>query len=270
MATTALHNYLEETKFTVSTSESNDNPPLRILEAHAGSARSALLERYRDNAARSGARCFLVSCSFDLKGPWGGVNDLFPDLLPEIRLQRPDLIERHSFELVSVLPELRRTLNVRNPNLTDLAEGTERTRNYPADRAYRIAHGLIDLLDGWKTKACPETPWFIACDSFDLSGAMGGFFFRELLRRRGSQLNLRLLIGVASGKGAETVATFDSGLSSDIISVDLPLDPSSDIDPSEAQSEAEAIEERIAGDPVAIRSNLSDLIRCWRAAGNSE
>src|SRR5262245_51027212 len=142
---------------------------LLIVEAAAGAARQRWLEGRLQELGASEALTFSLSCDFDSGGPWAGVKDLFALLLPDLQAQRPDLVERHSLELVYIMPQLRRSLTVRNPNLTDLAPGEERTRNYPADRAFRIVHGLIDLLDSWKIGTDADTSLAFACDGYDAS-----------------------------------------------------------------------------------------------------
>ena len=47
-------------------------------------------------------------------------------------------------------------MNIRGLSLTDLAPDGEKTRNFAIDRAVRNIHGLIDLLDEWKSFSCPE------------------------------------------------------------------------------------------------------------------
>src|SRR5262249_8644370 len=133
--------------------------------------------------------------------------------------------ERHALELVYAVPRLRKTLAVRNPNLTDLAPAEEKTRNYAADRAFRNIHGLIDLLDSWKTAICPDAPWFIACDSYDTAGTMSSLFFKELMRRRGAQLNLHLIAAVEPGRGEATRDTLGAAMPSALIALDLPHEP---------------------------------------------
>ena len=245
-------------------------PAMLILEGHVGSARRTWLKDCLEEMGRWGARTFLLSCDFDSGGPWAGVNQFFLGLLPEIQAKRPDLIERHSLELVYVLPELRRTLTVQNPNLTDLAQGAEKTRNYPADRVYRNAHGLIDLLDSWKSATCPDTAWVIGCESLDNAGAIGGFFFRELMRRREKQLNLRLLASVEYGNGAAMQTSFSRNIPAQVLTLDLVPDAPTMINPSDAAQEASDIERRVGEDPLETKILLCDLIRLWQAAGRSD
>jgi tetratricopeptide (TPR) repeat protein len=168
-----------------------------ILEANPGPKRCQFLRDALAEAQANHARAWLLDCRFEDGGPWAGVQGLFTAILSEILHQRPDLVEKHDYELVHLLPHLRRSIKVRNPNLTDLSPPEEKVRNYPADRAFRIVHGLVDLLDSWK--AGSEKTWVLACDGLDRAGHIGGVFFRELLRRRGRQMRLMLLAAVAPG-----------------------------------------------------------------------
>lgn len=238
---------------------------LLIVEAAAGPARRRWLEKRLPDMPGRQERTFSVSADFDGGGPWAGVNELFSMLYPEIQAQRPDLIERHTFELVHVLPQLRRVLVVRNPSLTDLAPPGERSRNYAADRAFRIAHGLIDLLDRWKSYIAPEAKWFISCDAYDAGGPMSRSFFKELWRRRGERLHLNLLLAVTTGKGKVVQSSF-SGLPGQLATINLSDRSQSEIDPATAAAMAVELEERIGNDALQKQAHLPDLIRLWGIA----
>lgn len=237
-----------------------------VVEAPRGDARSQWLARHLAGYSGHGARVFNVSCDFDCGGPWSGVTGLFSQLLGEIRQARPDLLDRHGFELVYILPLLRRSLTIHNPNLTDLAPSSERTRNYPADRAVRNIHGLIDLLDEWKIWVSPETPWVMACDSFDQAGAMDSLFFRELMRRRSGRLNLRMFAGVDPGNGLPTRQSFADTVSTKLTVLPLKCEPAASIDIQTAADLATALEERIGDDDIERQANLSRLIYLWTCA----
>lgn len=218
--------------------------------------------------AASGGRVFVVSGDFDSGGLWAGANELFSALLPEIQELRPDLVERHIFELVHVLPQLRRSYSVRNPTLTDLASDEEKVRNYAADRAFRIVHGLIDLLDGWKSGHSPDMPWIIACDDFDKIGPISGRFFRELIRRRSRRLHLRLLAGADPGKADGICAALNQGsLQSEVVSAPAGEQTPAHLDPREAERLAGEIEAKAGNDRIERQIHLPELIRLWKAAG---
>lgn len=245
-------------------------PAVQILEANACPARVRLLEDRLRKWNAAGARVFNLSCHFSEGGPWAGVNTLFSEIYPEIRSQRPDLIERHSRELVGILPRLRRSLTIREPSLTDLAPPEERTRSYPADRALRIVNGLIDLLDEWKSLISRETPWVIACDCFDEAGAMGAKFFAELMRRRGERLHIRLLVAVSPEKGKQVSDSLAAGIAVEIESAGLTREPAAVFDPEVAAQMAANLERRIGDDRVEMQIHLSDLIRLWSLAGRPD
>jgi tetratricopeptide (TPR) repeat protein len=243
---------------------------VQIVEAAGGPNRRIWLEDRMQEAGQSGARTFSVCCDFDSAGPWAGVSGLFTSLYAEIQAQRPDLIERHAYELVHILPQLRRSLTVRNPNLTDLAPAHERTRNYPVDRAFRIVHGLIDLLDTWKTAVCPDSPWLIACDAYDSAGRMSTFFFKELMRRRGARLHIGLLVAVDPGKGAAAKTSFHVIQPAEVITVELAPSPADAIDCDQAARMASELEARVGEDRLETLLALSDMIRLWRLAGRAD
>jgi tetratricopeptide (TPR) repeat protein len=240
--------------------------PVLVFEAAAGPRRRAFIAECVQKLAARPMRTFSVSGDFERAGPWAGVNELVSALFPQIQAQRPDLVERHTFELVYIIPQLRRVLTVRNPSLTDLAPPGERSRNYAADRAFRIVHGLIDLLDEWKSDACPEEKWVIACDAYDSCGPMSRSFFKELVRRRGSRLRLHLLIAVGTGNGAAALALFPEH-SAHLVSADVDHEPEPVVDPTTASLLAMELEQKIGNDPLEKQVHLPNLLSLWRSAG---
>ena len=241
-----------------------------VVEAPAGALRTRWIDERLEEYALNGARTFHLSCDFERGGPWAGVTGLFSELFSEIQYDRPDLIEPHGFELAYILPSLRRSLKVRNPNLTDMAPSSERTRNYPADRAVRNVHGLIDLIDEWKTAVCPESPLVIACDALDEAGAIGSLFFRELMRRRGMSLNIYLFAGASPGCGQSVCMSFDSGLRAKLVARRLDRQPPTPPDSLHTANAAAKLEERIGDDELERQANLPLLIHLWKAAGRSD
>lgn len=241
-------------------------PAVLVAEAPAGAFRTKWLEDHLEEYARNGARTFLLACDFERGGPWAGVTGFFSELFTEIQYDRPDLIEPHGFELAYILPSLRRSLKVRNPNLTDMAPSSEKTRNYPADRAVRNIHGLIDLLDEWKGAVCPATPWVIACDALDEAGAMGSLFFRELLRRRAKRLNIRLLASASPGNGESVCKSFDPSLSRGLVAIRLEGQHPAPVNDVQAAALAAELEERIGDDELERQASLPLLNHLWKAA----
>lgn len=236
-----------------------------LLEASPGAQRQRILRAQVEEARRKGGRTWLLDCSFESGGPWAGIHDLFASLLEEIRQARPELLEKHDYELAHVLPELRRSMRVRYTTLTDLASQEEKVRNYPADRAFRIVHGLIELLDEWKGD--DPTPWAVVCDNYDGISHIGRRFFRELMRRRGDRLGLGILAVTAPGRGEEARAGFAEESLGRLVRLDLAGDDEAALDPAQAERLAQELEERVGDDLLEIQIHLPALIRLWDQAG---
>lgn len=230
-----------------------------IVRAPAGPARTRLLETLVDDARVRGARAWLLDCDFTDGGPWAGIHDLFLSLVDELKLTRPELIVRHDYELAHAVPALQRTVQVRNPTLTDLAPPEEKVRNYPADRAFRIVHGLIDLLAAHKETSAPEASWVIVCEGFDRISRIGARFFRELMRRRGRILRLTLVVAADEADAWE-----GSYVPSQTIAVDLPAGAKPAPDPAVMARRAVELDAEIAEDRLLMQVHLPEILRCAR------
>lgn len=239
-----------------------------LLEARPGEARRRFLAEVCAAAREAGARASLLDCDFAAGGPWAGVRELFASLLDELQAERPDLVHRHDYELVHVVPALRRMLAVRNPTLTDLAPPEEKSRNYPADRAFRIVHGLVDLLAEWGPTA---GIWLIAADGFDLGGHIGRRFFRELMRRRGAALRIVFVAACAPGGSGELAAELAPAVRGWTESLDLAVEPPpAPPDREAAARRAEELERVVGLDRLEIPVHLEELIHAWRTAGRPD
>jgi tetratricopeptide (TPR) repeat protein len=238
---------------------------VQIIEAWGGSARQQWLRERVSVVAEGTTRTFVVGCDFDLEGPWAGLKDLISALLPGIQSLRPELIDLHGRELTSALPHLRKSLVMRHPTLTDIASEQEKVRSYAADRAFRNAHGLIDLISDWKMETDPNGRWIIACDDYDNAGAMTRFFFQHLIRRRGLPLKLTLLIAVDPGHGDSIVKTFETAHVSRVETLDLPeSEPLAD--EQESVAAAAELEKSIGQDRIEKEAHLHTLTNLWKAA----
>lgn len=244
--------------------------PILVVEATHGPGRKRWLEEYVTKVSGPLARTSTVSCDFDLGGPWAGVNALVSEILPEIQQRMPGLLEKHAFELVHVVPRLREALTVKNPTLTDLAADDEKVRNYAADRAYRIVHGIIDLFDSWKTLSCAEIPWTIGCDAYDLGGPLTQYFFKELLRRRGKQLHIQLIATVGCGQGNEVRSAFKGPLPAKATFMDLPDEPEPTMSPEVAFQKAKELTIQVGDNRIEKQVHLPELIRLWSLAGRPD
>jgi tetratricopeptide (TPR) repeat protein len=148
-----------------------------------------------------------------------------------------------------VLPGTCRGLEIPDLNLMDLAPPAERVRGHAMDRAYRLVQGLVEWTAAARGRAGPG-PWVLACDGFENAGALATAFFHELLRRRGADLDLTLLV-TESPEG------------------ELP-EPDPDPAPDEAARRARALEEATAGDVLAQREALPDILWHWQRDGRRD
>lgn len=235
---------------------------LVILEAVPGEARAEALRELAAYAEGEDCRTWILPCSVPREGIWAGLKTWLLDLIPTWEGEASDLIERHDFELASVLPQLRRKLKIRRLSLTDTSAPEETVRNYAIDRAYRIGQGLVDVLDEWHTRD-GSSPWVVICDDFDRVGALVRRFFQELVRRRGRKLGLNLILVTAPENTAEVQARFAPGVAAKVLSLDLPSDASSPPSSTEMAHRAAQLEEEVGLDPLKIEIHLPELIRCW-------
>ncbi|HEU4765989.1 MAG TPA: tetratricopeptide repeat protein [Pyrinomonadaceae bacterium] len=239
-----------------------------LLEAQGGSARREVLQRWLQDAQTAGASTWFLSSDFDEGGVWAGIKQFIQDLLPSIEADAPHLIKKHGYELVNVVPALRGTIEVRHP-LTETAPMDEQVRNYPIDRAFRIVHGLVDMLDEWHSISGAGR-WVIACDNYDKAGAMGTRFFTELMRRRGRKLQLTLAIATAPGTGKPALDRFEAEFTKVAVSLDLPAEEPARIEREEAERLARELEARVGKDKAAIETNLPQLISYNLLAGHEK
>jgi hypothetical protein len=240
-----------------------------VLPASAtGAERQVPVDEILSAAAAEGAATWLLRCDFAEGGPWAGVRDLFRSLLDDIRRRNPALIEKHDYELLYVLPELRTQVTLRNPCLTDIATAEERIRNYPADRAYRISHGLIDLLAEHKQSSRAEETWLLICLDFDRAGEMSRHFFQELMRRRGRLLRTVLLPVFSDGAPDRGSLGFSCAVRELPFGVAVPRPEP--LDAGEAARRAEALEREIDSNVLGRTATLPELIHLWTLAGRED
>jgi tetratricopeptide (TPR) repeat protein len=238
-----------------------------LLPANSGADAISATDLLQTAESR-GAKAWLLRCDFDEGGPWAGVRDFFRANLDAIRSEAPHLLTRHDYELVYVLPELKRELHVRNPTLTDVSTGEERVRNYPADRAFRIVQGLIELTLSFKESSRQTAAsWLLICIDYDRASYMGRLFFQELMRRAGTKLNLSLL---ALSSGGDIDASDFRRSRTLSFAVTSPPHLAASLGSEETVAMAENLEREVGEDEVARMSNLPDLIYLWNRAGKPD
>jgi tetratricopeptide (TPR) repeat protein len=191
---------------------------LTLIAARPGKARNAWLRE----AIVSVAPHYVVhhlDSRLRLGGPWAGLTDFLDALLPAIDAGAPELLERHRYELAMALPSLRRRFPLTEASLTDASPVKERVRSYPVDRAYRLLHGLVDLLDEWLPR--DGRRHVLVLHHIDETSALMRRFFNSLARRRLADLPLDLIL-VAAPECAEDVAAWLAPNESHRIFVELP------------------------------------------------
>jgi tetratricopeptide (TPR) repeat protein len=88
-----------------------------------------------------------VSAHRGLRGPYTAAGTVMRAIVPRVWETRPDLVDRHQIELLSVAPELGTLMAATRQTLTSLAVPKERTRFYSRLRTQRLSHGLVEFLD---------------------------------------------------------------------------------------------------------------------------
>ena len=240
-----------------------------LVEAVSGISRRTLLQQWLREAEQSlDATTWLLACDFSTGGAWAGLQDLLEAIVPQVEQQAPDLLARHSYELCLAAPSLRQRINVQHPTLTELAQGHERVRNYPADRAYRSLHGLIDFLDAWK-QASPHKSLVIACDQFDRGSPLIQHFFAECVRRRGTGWQLTLLLAVSPGNGEQIASQFSPQACYGVFPVSLQPDQPESVSREQLVEEARKLEQQVERDPVVADIATPRLIDLWEQAGDA-
>jgi tetratricopeptide (TPR) repeat protein len=244
-------------------------PGIVVLEGEPGEARDAVIARWLSQQRDSGGPTWRLECRpHEEGGMWAGLNTLIEDLIPALRERAPELLSRHAHELCLVLPALKSQLASRQ-TLTDTAVNDEKTRNYAADRAYRSLHGLIDLLSAWHELVDPG-PWAIACDDYEDANGLVRRFFAELVRRRGSQLGLHVLMVVGPGRGEDIVGGLDAPAITAAVRLALPRGETTAPSPAAMTRLATMLEHQLADDPAAQQAQLPRLIESWRLSDSPE
>jgi len=226
-----------------------------VVEGEPGAARTEALAVWTRGVSND---ALILPSDFRDGGIWAVVGPWIASLLPRIERQAPELAGRHALELAVVFPGQRRAAGLET--LTDQAAGAESVRNYAMDRAYRVPHGLVELLDAWYTQA-PPAPRLVVCDGFDRAGALSRRFFRELLRRRGHKLGITLVVVVGPGGAAEALRHFHPGVPSAVARLDVPADPPG-LSPR-MEAFGHMLRERVGTHEFPPEHVFPDLLRYW-------
>jgi tetratricopeptide (TPR) repeat protein len=236
----------------------------RLLPAADARARAPIA------AAADADRLFHIDVDFARDGTWSGVRRLVAQAFDELHAQgHASLIERHDYELHRVLPEYRDRIVLRHACLTDTAHGSERTRNFPLDRAYRLVHGLVEMLLLWKRLTGAGQRWVVVVDNVERAQHLGMRFIAELARRGAAVDAFEILVDAASDPAALAARAPGMRLESIGIGLDaLGLSPL----PAPTLDEAtrEALERRLQGNDILDwEAHYPALLAYRRARGDA-
>lgn len=234
-----------------------------ILEAASGVARQNMLQQWLQSVQpREQVATWLLPCNFQTGGAWAGLQDFLQDLVSALRETAPELISKHSYELCLAAPILQQSIQVTHPSLTDIAPEEEHVRNYPLDRAYRSLHGLVDFLEAWH-RFNQSQRLVVVCDEYDHASKLVQRFFTELMRRRGTQLQLTLLLAVEPGYGPECVQQFIASPLAHAVRLKLPEEGTALFSQESIIAEAEALECQIRQNPKIESASIPRVVHLW-------
>ncbi|MEP0911677.1 tetratricopeptide repeat protein [Leptolyngbya sp. GB1-A1] len=253
------------------------HPHLILVEAEPGPSRRHYLQQQLEQSQQDDTvLAWFLSCNYEEGGHWAGLKELLADLIPEVLAHVPELLTKHHYELVTILPFWRRTLSFQGLNQTDKSFLlNEQTRYYQAERALRIIHGVINLITNWFNHVQAKQ-LLLVCDDYERASSLVKRFLFELMRRRGQHLNLQLLIATTS-KESEALANHFGSLCAiermclleETRSNSVPI---SENFPSEQESarSLQELEQQIGKDSIELESNLPQLIRFAQLSNQPE
>jgi tetratricopeptide (TPR) repeat protein len=234
-----------------------------VVEAERGQARADALKAWAERLNQRGQDALYLAADFRESGVWSGVNDWVGGILPRMEAEAPALAEEHRLVISTVLPDGNRA-HPELATLTEMAVGAESVRNFALDRAYRIPHGVIDLIDAWYTAHAPA-PRVVIADGFDRGGALARRFFRDLVRRRGEKLGFTMVLVVSPGAGDATLAEFVESAPRARMTLDVPADAPG-LSPR-SRLFASVAEVSLARGLFPPEDRFPDLLRYWEEAG---
>jgi tetratricopeptide (TPR) repeat protein len=214
-------------------------------------------------------RVFQLDADFFNGGVWAGVDRLIEmAYLDLLAWDQAGIIESHDYELYMVLLKYRDEIQPRYMCLTDTATPAERTRRFPLDRAYRIIHGLVELVIQWKLASGDRDRWVVVVRNFDGAQHLATRFFTELARRAALHTDIDVVIETQSdlaaiGKKIPGMRTVPPAPRIATLRLD-PIDRR-----TLSGAELRTIEERVGqGDGVALEQNFPGLLAHYRARGD--
>jgi len=106
--------------------------------------------------AAPGRHAYDVRSHRNLRGPYTAGGELLRFVVPELMIIDPELAKPASTAIVAIAPDLENAAPPRPKTLTDLAEGTERTRFYAVQRTRDLAFMVAELVKSWARACYPQ------------------------------------------------------------------------------------------------------------------
>lgn len=97
-----------------------------------------------------------VRCHRNLRGPYTGGGALLRTVVPQLSAVDPELAKPSATAVVAIAPDLQGAVPPRPQTLTDLADGSERTRFYAVARTRDLAYMLSELVRVWARTCHPN------------------------------------------------------------------------------------------------------------------
>ncbi|MEE6261562.1 tetratricopeptide repeat protein [Plantactinospora sonchi] len=130
------------------------------------------------------------------RGPYTAGGELLRTVVPEAWRHWPELVSRHEVEVLSLAPEMRDLIPATRHTLTSLAVPEERTRFYSRLRTLRIAHGVVEFLNGYLGRL-DGGPRYLLVDNLHEADPTDQELCAVLLRRADPGL-LRLVVATGT------------------------------------------------------------------------
>lgn len=236
-----------------------------LIEAEPGRHLASALDALAADLANEALH---VTCDFERKGLWSGLDQLVEHCVEDCQRLAPEAVESRLPAISTVLPAFRLQALPRL-GLTEQAPAPERVRNYAADRIYRTLHDLVDLVVAWR-QAVGTTPWVLVCEGLDGAGQLVRRFFSELVRRGGPATGLRLLVSVSPGHLEEVESLFPPPTIAAKRSLELEPEGADLPSKTELRQRAERLEEEVGEDALKIEAHVSKLIFLWLRSDRPE
>ncbi|MEM9293529.1 MAG: tetratricopeptide repeat protein [Acidobacteriota bacterium] len=243
--------------------------PVHIVVGSSSPSIPGLTREYTRSTDSSAS--VTIDADFEHGGPWAGLRELFETIVEYLIEQPSPQLAQYSTELAYVVPKHKKKLGVRHQTLTDLAPPEEKVRNYPADRAYRVVNGLVDLIETYTTLRFQGKPLLVVAQNYHHASHIGQRFFSELVRRRGSHVHLLLLI--KKGSEESVSAQFEDGqiilrhLNTQPKTLDQMIPPRQ-TDRLQLDTEARELEKLVGDDLDAVEIFGPRILRLYKEAGN--